>query len=553
MSMHAQPLEAIPEITARIARKSFPKGTIAMMLRDALEGVYNDEAFEKLYPRRGRVAIAPWRLALVLVLQTIEGLSDLQAADMVRGRLDWKYALSLPLDDTGFDASILTDFRQRLVDHEAQELLLEPIVRLCVQKGWIKEKGKQRVDSTMVLSYARRLSSLESVGETLKNALNTLADEEPDWLLSVVAPDWFDRYVHRFELQRFPQGKQAQEALIQVVGADSWQLLQSLEQAQAPKGLKGLEEVALLRKVWNQHYEYQEGKISWRDGPAVRNAERVVSPYDEQARESRKRESEWLGWKVHLMETCNETEPVHLITHVETVAATVQDVERTEALLEAVSKKGLEPEEALMDSGYMSAAILVHQRSLGREIIGPVLSDPSMQHKNGYGLDAFTLDWQEKKAVCPQGHESQRWNAKKGNRGEDVFQVFFAPQVCQRCEVKAWCTKSVNGGRTLTLYPQDIHEAMVERRAEQSGETFQKRYAARSGIEGTISEGVRAHGMRRSRYKGKEKTHLQMISVASAINLVRIYQMLQREKVDLPPRRVRTPSSFARLQERVVA
>ncbi len=108
----------------------------------------------------------------MVVLQAVEGLSDQQAAEMVRGRLDWKYALSFPLDSTGFDASILTDFRQRLVEHEAQELLLEPILRICVQRGWIVPKGKQRVDSTMVLSQGRRLSSLESVGETLRTVLN---------------------------------------------------------------------------------------------------------------------------------------------------------------------------------------------------------------------------------------------------------------------------------------------------------------------------------------------------------------------------------------------
>ena len=465
MSMHAQPLEAIPEMTARMARASFPHGTLAIMLRDALEGIYSDEAFEKLYPKRGRAAMAPWRLAIVLVLQTIEGLSDAQAVAMVRGRLDWKYALSLPLDDIGFDASILTDFRQRLVDHQAQELLLDPLLRLCVKRGWVQEKGKQRMDSTLVLSSGRRLNSLESVGETLRRALNALADEAPEWLLSVITEDWFDRYVHRFELQRFPKGKQAQEALLRSVGEDGWKLLDALKRKDTPKGLKEMEEVLLLETVWSQHYEEKEGKVNWRDGPAQKNANRVVSPYDEEARESQKRETKWLGYKVHLVKTCNEMEKVHLVTHVETTAATVPDVERTEALLDAVSRKGFEPEEALMDTGYVSGALLVKQRKKGREIIGPALPDPSKQQKMGYGLTAFQLDWQEKKAICPTGQKSQHWIAKKGNRGEDAFQIFFASTVCQQCEVKTLCTKSVKGGRTLTVYPQEIHEAIVERQA----------------------------------------------------------------------------------------
>lgn len=142
MSLHAQSLEAIPDLTSRIAQASFPKGTLAMHLRDALGPIYQDADFAHLFPRRGRAAEAPWRLALVTVLQALENLSDRQAAEMVRGRLDWKYALSLPLDDPGFDASMLTDFRQRLLDHEAQDLLLEPILQVCREQGWRKRRGQ---------------------------------------------------------------------------------------------------------------------------------------------------------------------------------------------------------------------------------------------------------------------------------------------------------------------------------------------------------------------------------------------------------------------------
>lgn len=553
MSMQSRPLDPIPEQTARIARRTFPKGTLAMLLRDALEGVYSDTAFETLYPRRGREALAPWRLALVTVLQAVENLSDVQAAEMVRARLDWKYALALEVDDPGFDQSILTDFRQRLVDHQAQELLLEPILRLCVERGWIKPKGKQRVDSTMVLSQARRLHSLESVGETLRVALNALAEQEPDWLEGVISPDWFERYVHRFELQRFPKGKAAQEALVQAVGEDSFTLLSAVEHPDAPAGLAAWEAVRRLRQVWEQHYERVQGQIKWRDGPAVKNAERVVTPHDSEARESRKRDTEWLGYKVHLMETCTPGERVHLITQVETTVATTQDVERTEALLSAVSHKGWEVEEALMDSGYVSGAILLAQRARGCEVVGPVLPDPSWQQQTGYGGQAFTLDWEHKQAICPQGHPSQQWSRKRDNRGEEVIQIFFAPKLCQQCAVKTSCTKSQTGGRTLTIAPRELHEALHERRVEQRSKAFQQKYAQRAGIEGTLSEGVRAHGMRRSRYRGRDKTHLQMVSVAAAINLVRLVQMLQREQAGLSPRRVRPPSAFARLQARKLA
>src|SRR5712692_6424266 len=255
MSLHAHPLEPIPDLTSRIAHASFPKGTLAMHLRDALGPIYEDVDFAHLFPRRGRAAEAPWRLALVTVLQALENLSDRQAAEMVRGRLDWKYALSLPLDDQGFDASILVDFRQRLLDHAAQDLLLEPILRACREHGWLKAGGRRRTDSTFVLANVRGLSSLESVGESLRASLNELAEVAPDWLLGVISPDWFDRYVHRFELQRFPKGEQAKEDLRRQVGEDSWHLLQAATNKQAPQSVQACPSLAHLQQIWNQHFE----------------------------------------------------------------------------------------------------------------------------------------------------------------------------------------------------------------------------------------------------------------------------------------------------------
>jgi transposase len=553
MSLQKHPIDPIPEWTQRVAKTSFPKGTLAMHMRDALGTIYQDEDFADLFAKRGRGAEAPWRLALVTVLQMGENLSDTQAAEMVRGRLDWKYALSLPLEDEGFDASILSDFRQRLVDAQAQERLLEPLLRLCRERGWLGKGGKHRIDSTMVLGHVRRLHSLETVGETLRVVLNDWAEQEPEWLLQVISPDWFDRYVHRFELQRFPKGKEAQAALIKQVGEDSHRLLTAASSAQAPEVIKNSSWRAVLQQVWGQHYEEKENGVHWRDGPLVNNAKRVVSPHEQEVRESRKRETEWTGHKVHVAESCAEEEAVHLITHVQTTEATRQDVEETEHLIAALESKGLSPEQILLDSGYLSGGILVRQREEGRELIGPVLPETTWQKKAGYGLEAFHIDWEAKAVQCPQGQTSMQWRPGHGNRGEEMVQVFFAGEVCQKCEVKEACTKSTSGGRTLTLLPQKIHEALQTRRKEQTGPEFQHAYAQRSGIEATISEGVRKYGMRRARYKGKEKIQVQMNAIAAAINISRIEEMQKRKEAGLPPRRQRALSAFARLKAQMAA
>ena len=162
MSLHPQPLGPVPEQTARVARAAFPKGNVYMRMRDELGRLYEDEAFAALFPRRGQPAEAPWRLALVSVMQFAEGLSDQQAADAVRSRLDWKYALGLELTDPGFDASVLSEFRSRLVAGRAGYQLLDAMLARFQACGLLKARGRQRTDSTHVLAAIRALDRLDS-------------------------------------------------------------------------------------------------------------------------------------------------------------------------------------------------------------------------------------------------------------------------------------------------------------------------------------------------------------------------------------------------------
>src|SRR5579859_3078219 len=155
MSLQAQPIPPIPETTAKIARRAFRKGNIYMQMRDLLGTFFTDDQFTDLYPSDGQPAYAPWRLALVSVMQFAENLSDRQAADSVRSRTDWKYVLSLELTDEGFDFSVLSEFRQRLLEQAAGERLLETMLEQFRQVGLLRAGGKQRTDSTYVLASVR--------------------------------------------------------------------------------------------------------------------------------------------------------------------------------------------------------------------------------------------------------------------------------------------------------------------------------------------------------------------------------------------------------------
>jgi transposase len=159
MSMRPQEMSPVPEETARVARAANPKGNVYMSMRDELGSIYEDQMFVALFPRRGQPAEAPWRLALVIVMQYMEGLSDRQAAEAVRERIDWKYALSLELTDPGFDFSVLSEFRARLLTGGAEALLLHALLELCKSRGWLKARGRQRTDSTHVLAAIRESPS----------------------------------------------------------------------------------------------------------------------------------------------------------------------------------------------------------------------------------------------------------------------------------------------------------------------------------------------------------------------------------------------------------
>lgn len=550
MSLNPHGLEPIPEETRRLMHRLCPKGTMVSQLRDALGPIYNDEHFAHLFPTRGRPAEAPWRLALVTVLQAIEGLTDRQAAEAVRTRMDWLYALALPLDEPGFDYSILTDFRQRLLAAGAQDLILEPILQLSRERGWLKARGKQRTDATAVLARVRALSSLESVGESMRAALNALAKQEPEWVQAHLQPAWFERYVHRFELARFPKAETERALLREQVGTDVAQVLTCIDEPQTPKAVRELAEVALLRQVFAQQYEQQGQQVHWRDGPAVSNEDRIVSPYDPDARSSRKRTLVWLGYKVHLTETCDQDPTCpHLVTHVETTPATLQDSEVLAPIGEQLRAKELAPASHYVDQAYPSGPELVRQESLGTHIMGPVGLDTSWQQRQqtGYALDDFVIDWPGRRATCPHGQHTVGWTQPHDRRQKPTVVIRFATATCRSCAVRLQCTQG-HGGRTLTLTPPEVHAALQQRRAEQSSPAFVQQYALRAGIEGTISQVVRTTRLRRSPYVGLSKTHLHHLALTAGLNVKRIVAHLHAQSLGKPTRPARPKSPFARLQ-----
>lgn len=583
MSMRPRPVPQVPGQTVLVARAAFPKGSLAMSVRDELSEVFADEQFAQAFGIRGAPAESPGALALVTALQHVEGLTDRQAGLMVARAIDWKYALGLELGDPGFDPSVLSKFRARLVEHGLERQVFEKMLAVLAAKGLIGAGGKARTDSTHVLSAVRDLNRLELAGESVRACLEALAVAAPDWLAQVIdVSEWTTRYGARVDSWRLPSSKTKRDRLAQVYGGDAVALLRAVYAEHAPAWLGELPAVGVLRTVLIQNYyictnargrEVITRRESDNEGlpPAHR---RVSSPYDTDARWAAKGEDLfWCGYKLHLTETCDHdpngdpsgAAPGHsggaasaadrrhpnLITNVATTFSTVPDVTMTTPIHRELARRNLLPAEHYVDSGYPSAQVIDDaHRVFGLTLVTPALLDTSAQARAGAGFDktAFTIDWQTRQVHCPQGHPSASWSPAR-QHGTEAIVVKFDTTTCRPCPVRHQCTTSARSTRQLTLRPQELHEALARARAEQTTQTWQDKYAIRAGAESTIHQAVTTCGMRHARYRGLPKVALQHTFAAVAINLVRLHEWWTAP----PLRRARKASHLTRLDHTLAA
>ena len=518
----------IPAETAEVARAAFPKGNVYVRIRDKLGPLFSDAPFASLFAWQGQAGVSPGLLAMVTILQFAEGLSDRLVVEQVRARLDWKYLLGLPLRYAGFDHSILSPFRERLLAGEQEGVLFDQVLAQLKEQGLFKGKAQQRSASSHVLAAIRTLNRLECVGEALRRVLDDLAR---------VAPDWFDRYGARFEAYRFPSKQSEREALQQQVGQDGFYLLEALYDDEAPIWLRELPAVEAMRQIWVQQYVVEADQLRWRSDKELPPHKRlIVSPDDLEARNRTKRNLNWNGYAVHLTETCGPEGP-HLITNVETTPATIADVEVTDTIHQALADKDLLPQQHLVDRAYVAVDhLLAAQKDHQIDLVGPVAGGGSWQAKAGQGFEGrcFAVDWDAQTVTCPQGKTAHNWHQRQEKYGHPYIEVRFEPTDCQPCPHRADCTRSKRGVRVVTFKPQ----------ARQMTPSFKQTYNKRAGIEGAISQGTWAFDLRRSRYLGLAKTRLQHLATAAAMNLARVVSWWMADDALLPFYR----SPFAKLK-----
>jgi len=359
-----------------------------------------------------------------------------------------------------------------------------------------------------------------------------------------VAPaDWHERYDRRIENARLPEAAVKREAYGAQVGTDGFLLLDALKQPSTPAELTALPAVAVLRRVWARHYERitsGAGSAGNSGISAVRlrtlrghrkagkPGDGIVSPYDRDARFRARSGREWFGYVAHLTETCDEDAP-RLVVHTDTTDASVHEAMRVAPIHAALAAKGLAPAQHLAHAAYMSGDLLVSAREQhGIDLIGPQHRNTSWQGTadDAFDISDFTVDWDQQVVRCSEGKGSAAWasycNKQRPHRSA-LVRVRFRPADCRACPSRLRCTRTTpTRGRNLILYPRREHEALMAARARETTGDYRKLYAQRQGIESTMSQGVRAFGLRRARYRGLAKTKLQHVATAAAMNLDRM-------------------------------
>lgn len=394
------------------------------------------------------------------------------------------------MTDAGFHYSVLSEFRSRLLAENAEGRLLEVLLTHFKARGWLTERQRQRTDSTNIVAAVRSFNRLELVERTLQNALNALADVAPGWLLTQISPEWFDRYIQPLDDYWLPKEKAERLALAEQIGKDGQHLLSSIAQSEQAEQLAQVPAVVMVRQIWEQQYNLEACPVQWRSAKKLPpSAERIASPHGPQARSSTKRSVTWVGYKVHLTETCDEASP-HLITHVETAPATEGDSFALPRIHEALARRELLPGEYIVDTTYGSADLRsTSQVAYGVTLVCPVYPDMSWQSQEGgaFPLSDFQIDWEAQAVTCPQGKISRQWKSEHGPRDKHAIQVKFSKADCLACSVRARCSRNVRGLRELTLHPREAHLALQAARKWQTTPDFKDCYDKRAGVEGTVS------------------------------------------------------------------
>ena len=476
----------------------------------------------------GRVAVEPVLLLGVSLLQYLESVPDRQAVDLLHYHAGWNFALNRNVGDELFHHTTLVNFRQRLEERDLSAIGFETVLEALIQAGLVSRQSRQRLDSTQMFGRVSRMSRLDCVRESLRLALEELArqlqaEQRPEWW-----PLLWDRHVDSQTDYRASQETLARK--FTEVGADAQQVLVWLATPQA-KGLAQGTQAKLLARVFAEQFEVVAATgVSQPKTKEQLDSDRVQNPHDPDATYASKgqgeKRKEHVGYKVQVAETVTEAslapgEPTsNFISGIVTHRALESDEEGAIKMEVEQKAMGLEkPPVQYVDAAYVSALELVKAASENRELIGPAPA-PGSKNDGRFTSEQFNVMVQDRKAVCPAGKEnSQCSRLEEKTTGKISYRFEWDSSTCGQCPLRQQCFMDTHAHRTLAV--GEYHTILQARRLEQKTDPFKERMKHRNAIEGTQSELIRAHGMRRARYCGLAKARLQNYFAGAACNIKR--------------------------------
>lgn len=484
-------------------------------------------ALSALYsPDRGRPSENPVRLLAVCLLQFCERLPDRQAAEACQFDLRWKLALHMKLEDPTFHPTLLTKFRNRLLEHSLERLAFDICLDMLIEKGWIRRGNSQRLDSTHVHGLLAVMNRLECARAALKKALVALEGTEyPHESRNTM---WEEYVLGKVDFKSGVETLKKKTLEVGLAIAGVLACFRGRPEMELP-------EMKLLDRVFHENYELDE-LGGWRQKPKSQ-ARSVQNPHEPEAQwctKSTTKDKSWIGYKTQTCETVSETahpknEPTgNFITAIVTQTATSSDEAGMEQVYAQLEENCMgSPERLYVDGAYVSGEKLAEAEQDGRELRGPA---PPPGGRQEFTSEHFQVDIEGRKAICPAGHASTNCSRlTEESTGNVSYRMEWNQSLCRECPSAQKCIGKNQEHRTLTV--REFHMHLQKRRNEMGTKEFKEEMHRRNGIEGTQSELVRGYGMRKARYRGLARVKMQNYFIGTACNLKRLVRRMAWEQM----------------------
>jgi len=481
--------------------------------------VFKDEDFKDCYSENGRNGISPALLSLITILQWRENLSDVETLVACNFRIDWKIALHLPLDEMNlFEPSTLCRFRRRLLDHDKAALMFDKILNLCIEKGFVKKRGRQRVDATHIVKNINRISTTDLLFRSVKVLTEELAGKFNTIFEENVPADIKERYGKKFS--SFGLSKQRRGDKQAEIVQDGF-ILESI--AKECKIDDDLVQLPIMLTIFLENVVISEKEINEKIFIEIEEIQSpkqsIFDPRDPTLKMGIKGKTSWVGAKCQIIETAEPKGEINFITGVIEEPAQKNDQMSHEAIMANNQKHGLNPEKIYADSNYISAQAIENYHKDSTELMG-YFTPPSIR-RPGFGVYDFKIDCENYTAICPMGKHSTKVKIQKG----DTRVIHFDKSDCMDCPNFTSCVNTKRYKSRQVVLGKYFKE-ISEHRVLQKTESFKNEMKLRPAIEGTISELVRVVGFRKIKYKGKSGRQFQCYSAATALNVRRLVRAM---------------------------